>query len=193
MPGCSLRQALLRIEGSRKRHDRIEFSALSSLMLPSPSPIDASDFREFCARFASGVTVTTVRDAAGNPQGLTASSFTAVSLNPPLVLVCIDHNSGVLHHFRKASHFGVNVLHATQEAVSNQFAVKSINRFDGISWIPGGGGSPLLNDCLAQIECRTHQIVDAGDHAVFFGEVIWARVAGSEPLLYFDRAYRLLR
>ncbi len=154
--------------------------------------IDSAVFRDFCARFASGVTITTVCDVAGNPHGLTASSFTAVSLNPPLILVCINHNSGVLQHFRTASHFAVNILHAGQQMISNQFAVKAKDRFDGVRWTRGVGGSPLLEECLAQVECVTQQIVDAGDHAVFFGEVVGARVADASPLLYFDRAYRTL-
>lgn len=156
------------------------------------SAIDSAAFRQFCARFASGVTVTTVCDEAGKPHGLTASSFTAVSLNPPLILVCIDHNSGVLQYFRRASHFAVNILHEGQQEISNQFAVKGGDRFEGIRWRPGLGGSPLLEECLAQVECMTHKIVDAGDHAVFFGEVVASRVADGAPLLYFDRAYRLL-
>ncbi len=154
--------------------------------------VDSDTFRDFCSRFASGVTITTVADPEGRPLGLTASSFTPVSLNPPLILVCIDHNSGVLHHFRKSSHFAVNILRDGQDAVSNQFAAKSKDRFDGVQWSPGTGGAPLLEDCLANIECLTHQIVDAGDHAVFFGEVLRARVADGDPLLYFNRSYRSL-
>lgn len=150
-------------------------------------------FRDVCSRFASGVTVTTVMSAGGTPHGLTASSFTAVSLRPPLILVCIDHNSGVLQHFRTASHFAVNILSADQAAMSSQFAMKSVDRFDGVNWSPGIGGAPLLEDCLAQVECVTQQIVDAGDHAVFFGEVVAARVNHAAPLIYFDRGYRWLR
>lgn len=165
---------------------------MSSHTLMSIPTVDNATFREFCARFASGVTITTVSDAQGNPHGLTASSLTAVSLNPPLILVCIDHNSGVLHAFRKSAHFAVNILHTGQQALSNQFASKTADRFSGVAWHPGEGGSPLLDDCLAQVECLTHQIVDAGDHAVFFGEVIRAQVNGGEPLLYFNRNYRAL-
>src|SRR3546814_729725 len=98
-------------QGGRKRHDKIEFIRLSSHILMSFPAVDNDTFREFCSRFASGVTVTTVRDQRGAPQGLTASSFTPVSLNPPLILVCINHNSGILHHFRTSSHFAVNILH----------------------------------------------------------------------------------
>ncbi len=161
--------------------------------MPLASPlIDATTFRDFCARFASGVTVTTVRDEAGNPHGLTASSFTSVSLNPPLILVCINHNSGVLQHFRRASHFAVNILHAQQQDISSQFALKAHDRFEGVRWHAGPGGSPLLDECLACIECITQQIVDAGDHAVFFGEVISAHVSDAAPLLYYQRGYHVL-
>jgi flavin reductase (DIM6/NTAB) family NADH-FMN oxidoreductase RutF len=159
----------------------------------SQSNMEPAVFRDVCSRFASGVTVTTVMGSDGKPHGLTASSFTAVSLRPPLILICIDHNSGVLHHFRTASHFAVNILSADQSHISNQFAMKSIDRFDGIDWTPGISGAPLLDRCLAQVECVTQQIVDAGDHAVFFGEVIGAKTTEDQPLLYFDRNYRSLK
>ncbi|MDZ7637614.1 MAG: flavin reductase family protein [Bryobacterales bacterium] len=165
---------------------------MSSRIQMSIPPVDAATFRDFCARFASGVTITTVADAEGRPFGLTASSFTAVSLNPPLIMVCIGHNSGVLHSFRKSTHFAVNILRDGQETLSNRFATKMVDRFEGVTWRPGEGGSPLLEDCLAQVECLTHQIVDAGDHAVFFGEVIGGGFGEGEPLLYFNRSYRSL-
>ncbi len=165
----------------------------ASRMPVSQSFMEPAVFRDVCSRFASGVTVTTVMGSDGNPHGLTASSFTAVSLRPPLILVCIDHNSGVLHHFRTASHFAVNILSSEQAEISSQFAMKSVARFEGVAWTPGAGGAPLLEQCLAQVECVTQQIVDAGDHAVFFGEVIGARTTSDHPLLYFDRRYRWLR
>lgn len=161
-------------------------------------PAECATFREFCARFASGVTVATVSDSDGNPFGLTASSLTAVSLNPPLILVCIGHNSGVLPQFRKSTHFAVNILREGQEPLSNRFATINVDRFAGVGWKPGKGGSPLLLDCLAQVECLTHKIVDAGDHAVFFGEVIdgslgdVGALGAAGPLLYFNRGYRSL-
>ena len=155
-------------------------------------PVNCETFREFCARFASGVTIATVADSSGNPFGLTASSLTAVSLNPPLILVCIGHNSGVLPQFRKSTHFAVNILHDGQESLSNRFATMNVDRFSGVAWKAGKGGSPLLLDCLAQVECLTHKIVDAGDHAVFFGEVIGGDLGEGDPLLYFNRGYRTL-
>ncbi|MCL4783883.1 MAG: flavin reductase family protein [Bryobacterales bacterium] len=165
---------------------------MSSCTPTAVPPAECATFREFCARFASGVTIATVRDSEGNPYGLTASSLTAVSLNPPLILVCIGHNSGILSKFRKSTHFGVNILHEGQESLSNRFATLIGDRFAGVGWNPGPGGSPLLLDCLAQVECLTHKIVDAGDHAVFFGEVIGGALGNGEPLLYFNRSYRSL-
>lgn len=184
--------AFVHREESCKRYDRIEFSTLSSTMPVTQSSLEPALFRDVCSRFASGVTITTVMSADGKPHGLTASSFTAVSLQPPLILVCINHNAGVLQHFRTASHFAVNILRANQQAISNQFAVHAGDRFEGVAWVVGAGGAPLIENCLAQVECITQQIVDAGDHAVFFGEVVAAKVAPGEPLLYFDRSYRFL-
>jgi flavin reductase (DIM6/NTAB) family NADH-FMN oxidoreductase RutF len=180
-------------EERRKRHDRIEFSAVSSHMFSSPATIEPQLFRDVCSRFASGVTVAAVCEENGCPHGLTASSFTAVSLQPPLVLVCIDHNSGVLAHFRAAGRFSVNILRANQEMVSNQFATRSVDRFAGVDWTPAPLGSPWIAGSLARLECATQQIVDAGDHAVLFGEVISAECESGDPLLYFDRNYRHLR
>jgi len=165
---------------------------MSSCTPTSLPPAECATFREFCARFASGVTVATVSDSGGNPFGLTASSLTAVSLNPPLILVCIGHNSGLLPQFRKSTHFAVNILHEGQEFLSTRFASLQTDRFAGVGWKPGKAGSPLLLDCLAQVECLTHKIVDAGDHAVFFGEVIDGSLGDGNPLLYFNRGYRAL-
>lgn len=152
--------------------------------------IDITSFRDVCAQFASGVTIVTATDDEGKPWGLTVSSFSAVSLTPPMILVCIGHNSGELPQFRKSSYFAVNILHAGQEALSGRFAALGEERFAGVDWRPGEKGSPLLSDCLAWMECLTHKIVDAGDHAVFFGEVTGGAVNGGAPLLYFDRDYR---
>ncbi|MCZ2156236.1 MAG: flavin reductase family protein [Bryobacterales bacterium] len=154
--------------------------------------IDIASFRDFCANFASGVTIATVADGEGKPWGLTVSSFNSVSLTPPLILVCIGHNSGMLPQFRKSDGFAVNILHSGQEKLSERFATLGGERFAGVDWRPGAGGSPILSDCLAWVECLTHKIVDAGDHAVFFGEVIGAGINGGSPLLYFDRAYRTI-
>jgi flavin reductase (DIM6/NTAB) family NADH-FMN oxidoreductase RutF len=166
---------------------------VSSHIVPSHPAIEPDLFRDVCSRFASGVTVVAVRDEDGVPHGLTASSFTAVSLQPPLILVCIDHGSAVLHRFRNAGRFAVNILREEQEGLSNQFAAKSTDRFAGVRWKAAPLGSPWIEGSLARLECVTQQVVDAGDHAVFFGEVVAAECEAGNPLLYFDRNYRGLR
>lgn len=167
-----------------KPHDRIRVSPLSS----DPSEI----FRETCAQLASGVAVVAVRAPDGTPHGLTVSSFTPVSLQPPLILVCIDHECTILNHFRAATHFAVNILNAAQRDYSVIFSEKPEGRFEGIGWYPGESGAPLLPDVLGLFECRVVQIVEAGDHAILVAEVIRSESRRGDPLVYFNRAYRTL-
>ena len=154
--------------------------------------VAATEFRRVCGRFATGVTVATVSDAAGKPHGLTVNSFTSVSLHPPLVLVCLGHEASALRHFREATHFGINILNEDQQEVSNRFARKGRDRFDGLEWEPGRHGIPLLTGTLAHMECALHRRVEMGDHDIFVGEVVHAHVAEGNPLLYFAGAYRKL-
>jgi flavin reductase (DIM6/NTAB) family NADH-FMN oxidoreductase RutF len=153
----------------------------------------AEAFREACARFATGVAVATVAASDGTPHGLTVSSFTAVSIEPPLILVCIDYACTFLEHFRASTHFGVNVLAESQKELSVIFAEKPEGRFDGVEWYRSeSGGVPFLRNCLTNIECRVSSIVEAGDHAIFLAQVIEANSRDGEPLLYFNRDYRSL-
>ena len=157
-------------------------------MSSDPSEI----FRETCAHFASGVAVVTVMAPDGAQHGLTVSSFTPVSLQPPLILVCIDHECTILNHFRTAPSFTVNILNAAQREYSVIFSEKPEGRFDGIAWYPGENGAPLLPDALGVFECRIAQVVEAGDHSVLIGEVLRSISRAGEPLVYFNRAYRTL-
>jgi len=150
----------------------------------------AEAFREACAKFASGVAVATVRASDSTPHGLTVSSFTAVSIEPPLILVCIDYACGFLEHFRASTHFGVNVLAESQRELSVIFAEKPEGRFDGVEWYSSKSGVPLLRNCLTNLECRVSSIVEAGDHAIFLAEVVEAESRDGGPLLYFNRDYR---
>ena len=142
--------------------------------------------------FASGTAVATVRAQDGTPHGLTVSSFTAVSIDPPLILICIDLRCPFLSYFRQGTHFAVNILGESQREVSATFAEKPEGRFEGIDWTPGESGAPVLSGCLATIECRTASIIEAGDHAIFVGQAEHAQWRGGRPLLYFNRGYRLL-
>src|SRR5712692_3461829 len=118
------------------------------------SSIDKQHFCRVCGKFASGITISTVLDAAGRAQGMTANSFTSVSLVPPLLLICVDHRSKLLECFRERNHFGINVLHQSQRYLSERFAGRGYDRFEGVDWYPGQTGAPLLPNALATIECR---------------------------------------
>jgi flavin reductase (DIM6/NTAB) family NADH-FMN oxidoreductase RutF len=152
----------------------------------------AEAFREACAKFATGVAVATVRASDGTPHGLTVSSFTAVSIDPPLILVCIDYACTFIEHFRASTHFGVNVLAESQRALSVIFAEKPEGRFAGVEWYSSESGVPFLRNCLTNIECRVSSIVEAGDHAIFLAQVVEAESRDGIPLLYFNRDYRSL-
>ena len=152
--------------------------------------VTADEFRRGCGRFATGVTVATVLDSQSVPHGLTVSSFTSVSLHPPLILICIGHGVTCIDAFRAATHFGINVLSAEQRAISERFARKGHDRFDGMRWERGETGVPLLSGVLAKIECAVYERIVAGDHDIFVGRMIRAEVADGEPLLYFASHYR---
>lgn len=124
---------------------------------------------------------------------MTVSSFTPVSIEPPLILVCIDHGCTFLHHFRACSYFAVNVLAESQRDISVTFACKDEGRFEGVQWSESPKGVPLLQGSLATFECQLAAVIEAGDHAIFLGEVVNAEYQGGNPLLYFNREYRALR
>lgn len=154
--------------------------------------LDTKTFRDACSLFGSGVTVATVRAPDGSPHGLTVSSFTPVSIEPPLILICIDHGCTFLQHFRACSHFAVNILAESQRDLSITFACKDEGRFEGVEWNPGPNGVPLIHGSIATFECQLAAVIEAGDHAIFLGEVMNAECQAGEPLLYFNREYRSL-
>jgi len=138
------------------------------------------------------VTILTVLDDAGAPHGMTANSFTSVSLHPPLVLVCIDHRASIIAHFRQATHFGINILKEDQSALSDMFSRKGRDRFEGVGWCPGHTGAPLIPGALAGIECRRERVIAAGDHDILLGGVLHTSVRDGRPLIYFSSQYRKL-
>lgn len=158
-------------------------------------PVDPNTFRTALARFASGVTIVTTRGADGVDYGMTATSFASVSLEPPLVLVCIDHAATMSGPLERADHFAVHLLGADQEDLSRSFARKeATDKFDGHEVRRGSGRVPILGDALARIECRVHARHRAGDHTIVVGEVLECALgADAEPLLYFRGAYRRLQ
>jgi len=156
------------------------------------SPLSSREFRHACGRFPTGVTIASVMDAAGTPHGLTVSSFTSVSLEPPLILICLGHQVTIIEAFRAASHFGINVLRDSQRDLSERFARKSHDRFGGVKWHRGENGAPLIEGVLAAIECAVYQRFPAGDHDILVGEMLRAEVAEGEPLIHFAGRYRKL-
>ncbi len=154
--------------------------------------VTSEEFRRACGRFATGVTIASVIDSTGAPHGLTVSSFTSVSLEPPLILICLGHEVTVIDHFRAARFFGVNVLGEEQQHLSERFARKGADRFNGIPWDRGETGAPLIPGALAAIECETRQRITSGDHDIFVGEMTRARIGEGQPLVYFASRYRRL-
>ena len=154
---------------------------------------DARTLRDALGCFATGITIVTTRDALGTPVGLTANSFTSVSLDPPLLLVCIANTAGSAPALRSAEHFGVNVLQIGQQPASNRFAGRGEDRFAATPWTPGETGVPLLDGALGSFECRRHAVHDGGDHFILVGEVVRAQFEPRrDPLLYFRGKYRRL-
>lgn len=154
---------------------------------------DARTLRDAMGCFATGVTIITAHDADGKPIGLTANSFTSVSLDPPLLLVCIANNAGSAETLRSAHSFAVNVLQIGQQPVSNLFAGKGEDRFAGTRWEVGEYGAPILPSSLGIFECKRHDLHEAGDHFLLVGQVEKASFEPRrDPLLYFRGKYRRL-
>jgi len=187
------RAARIQIFRTVQPNDMIEFIHMSSEVFPGrPAPVTSEEFRRACGRFATGVTVATVFDAEGLPHGLTVSSFTSVSLAPPLVSICLGHAVSLIDQFRAANLFGINILADDQQRLSERFARKGEDRFQGVAWTPGETGVPLIDGVLAAIECRVEQRIPVGDHDIFVGRIVATRVADGAPLLHFSGAYRKL-
>lgn len=154
---------------------------------------DARTLRDALGCFATGVTVVTTRDRAGSPVGLTANSFTSVSLDPPLLLVCLARTITNLASFQSNNHFAVNVLHIGQQPISDRFAHREEDRFATTTWESWGTGAPIISHALASFECERHGLVDAGDHIILLGRVLRVRFEPRrDPLLYFRGKYRRL-
>ncbi len=161
--------------------------------LAEAAPFDSRELRDTLGRFATGVTVVTALAPNGMAIGLTVSSFNSVSLEPPLILWSLSADSPNREAFEAAHYYAVNVLAAAQADVSNQFAARLADKFEGVDWRPGVGGAPLLSGCCAWFEVKNTQRVAGGDHLIFIGEVVGIdRDPSRAPLLFHDGRYRLL-
>jgi flavin reductase (DIM6/NTAB) family NADH-FMN oxidoreductase RutF len=153
---------------------------------------DAKELRRVMGLFATGVTVLTTRDASGRPYGLTANAVTSLSLDPPLLIICIDKRAETHPHFFDSRCFVVNILAEDQEELSTHFAKSGGEKFGSLPYSVNQDGVPVLEGTLAQVECRIIETHEGGDHVIHIGEVQHAEVRGGRPLLFFQGKYRQL-
>lgn len=155
--------------------------------------VDPARFRELLGAFATGVAVATARDATGRPAGMTASAIASVSLDPPLLLVCVCRAADFHASIATATHFGLNILADNQEALSHRFSVDHPDRFAGCAWHLHGTGVPILDGTVAHIICARDAAYPAGDHTIFLGRVLDGAVSDNSPLLHIRGTYGRLR
>jgi len=157
--------------------------------------VNREDFKNGLKLWASGVAVVTTKSETFGIQGMTVTAFSSVSVDPPLILVCLNDSADTGDGIRESQNFAVNFLNAGQEAVSNQFAggCSQQQRFENISWSEAASGAPVIDTCLASLDCKVSQQVRAGTHWIIIGEVQEVVCRSGEPLLYYSSAYRQLQ
>lgn len=152
---------------------------------------DRHDFRKALGQFSTGVTVVTTRTPDGRRVGMTANSFSSVSLDPPLVLWSLSRNAPSVADFTGASHFAINVLAAHQHHLSRRFATPLPDKFGGVDCCEGTAGVPLLDGAIARFVCRNVRQYDGGDHLIFIGEVERYERFDGEPLVFHAGRYQV--
>jgi len=158
----------------------------------STTAIDTRDFRNALGCFATGITVITALDENKAPVGLTANSFTSLSLDPPLVLFCVDRSIKSFQAIHSNRHFAVNILRDDQEHLSRQFARSGADKWNGVKFESWDTGCPILSGCIANLECDVESVFEGGDHIIVVGKVrrmFFDQDADSRPLLYFKGKY----
>jgi flavin reductase (DIM6/NTAB) family NADH-FMN oxidoreductase RutF len=151
--------------------------------------LDAATFRAVLGRLASGVSVITTVDADGRDHGMTITALCSVSLDPPLILVCVDRAATMYPHMLTASRFAVSMLTADQESLSQRFAKTGDDKFGGVACTRELTGCALVDDALAHLECHVWAQYEGGDHTIFVGRVVRAAAREAQPLLYYRGAY----
>ena len=155
-------------------------------------PISKEEFRQALGHFAAAVTVVTTKTRDGGRAGITVTAFSSLSLDPPLVLVCIDRRARLHAELQVDRPFAVNILKDDQELVSRRFASSQGDQFQEIGTSDGASGAPLITGALASIECRVTQCLSGGDHTIVVGEVQAAQISEGKPLVYFRGGYAQL-
>lgn len=157
----------------------------------SKPSVAQQDFRDALARWASGVTIVTARHG-DEPIGMTAASFSSLSLDPPLVLVCVARSAYSHDPLVSADGFAVHILGSGQDEMSSRFASAGAEKFDGLPDERGEFGVPLLRAGVARLVCAHHAALDGGDHTILVGRVLSTELAGTDPLIYCNRSYHRL-
>ena len=152
--------------------------------------VTSDEFRNALSRFASGVTVVTTCSSDGKLNGLTVSAFCSVSLEPPLVLICIEKTAAGNRIIAESSVFAVNILSNHQAELSTHFASPIEDRMKTVDFTIGTLGLPLLSESVCSLECSVKHLYDGGDHTIFVGQVEHAKFRESDPLIYFRSGYR---
>jgi flavin reductase (DIM6/NTAB) family NADH-FMN oxidoreductase RutF len=155
----------------------------------SAPEIDPYQFRQLLGRFATGVTVLTVATPDGHPMGMTANTLSSVSLHPPLISVCVDHEAELHDVIVSAPEFVVNVLSSPQEALARRFSDKHEDRFEGVGYQLSAEGLILLDGALAHIICERFAECPGGDHTIVLGRVVGGATSEGRPLLYYRGGY----
>jgi 4-hydroxyphenylacetate 3-hydroxylase, reductase component len=158
-----------------------------------PMSFDTRAFRQALGNFPTGVAVVTAAPADAHPLGITVNSFTSVSLDPPLVLWCLDRKSDRYHTFTNAPGYTISILGTAHEGVSARLAKQGVHHLDGIELLPTELGPPALADALAVFECAPEAVHEGGDHAILLGRVVrFARRDAGAPLVFFRGCYGAL-
>lgn len=156
----------------------------------APMTIEEAEFRRVLGHFATGVAVVAARDRDGTPWGLTANSVTSVSLDPPLVLVCVERSSDTHDVIETTEAFAISVLGERSETLARRFATYDSDlKFEGVAYTEETTGSPILDAALAWVDCRVWATYDGGDHTIFVGAVLDADAEEGPPLVYFRGGY----
>jgi flavin reductase (DIM6/NTAB) family NADH-FMN oxidoreductase RutF len=156
-------------------------------------PVEAAEFRRILGHWTTGVAVVTAMTPHGEPRGLTANAVASVSLDPPLVLACIERAADTYAAILDANAFAINILPQGDERTARRFAGDDIaDKFTGLAWHAQLSGAPILDSALAWIDCRVHAMYDGGDHSIFIGHVIAGDAHEGEPLAYYRGGYARL-
>ncbi|HXQ93345.1 MAG TPA: flavin reductase family protein [Nitrososphaerales archaeon] len=175
---------------SKSSEDPINTSDGKVLSGPASKPPQAVDIRRVMRYFASAVTVVTGALDTGELFGLTVTAFTSVSLEPPLILICIRNESSATNLLTKSMRYCVNILAEDQRSIAETFSLAGEGgRFQNLDFFIGKGGSPIIRGTIGYVDCKITEVIPGGDHTIFMGEAIDVNADEKQPLLYLNRRY----